>query len=39
MRKNHMEELKAMGSEGIMAVSGDEMTECGIYDATCLKER
>lgn len=29
----------ANGSEGIFTVNGDEMTECGIYDATCLKER
>ena len=39
MRKNHTEELAATGSEGACNVNGDEMTECGIYDATCLKER
>ena len=37
-RKNHQSELEA-GSEGCYAVNGDEMTECGIYDANCLKER
>ena len=38
MRKNHGSEL-ANGCEGAYAVNGDEMTECGIYDATCLKDR
>ena len=38
MRKHHGTEL-ANGSEGAYAVNSDEMTECGIYDATCLKDR
>ena len=38
MRKNHAQEL-TNGSEGGYTVNGDEMTECGIYDATCLKDR
>jgi len=39
MRRNHLEELKGTGSDAACQVNGDEMTECSIYDATCLKER
>lgn len=39
IRKNHLEEMKESNSEAICQINGDEMTECSIYDATCLKER
>ena len=39
MRKKHMTELKESSSEAACQVNGDEMTECGIYDATSQKDR
>ena len=39
IRKNHLEELKESNSEAICQINGDEMTECSVYDATCLKDR
>lgn len=39
MRKKHSEELNAEKAEGSFGINGDEMTECAIYDATCLRER
>lgn len=39
MRKSHGPELTSVGSEGEYNINGDEMTECAVHDATCLKER
>ena len=39
MRRSHQSQLAETGSEGAYAINGDEMTECGIYDATNQKER
>lgn len=39
MRKSHGDELVAEKAEGAYGINGDEMTECAIYDATCLRER
>lgn len=39
MRKSYSEELTNDKAEGAYGINGDEMTECSIYDATCLRDR
>lgn len=39
MRRDHMSDLQQAKSEAAVQINGDEMTECGIYDAISLKDR